>query len=196
MDLGADNYSLPGYFGKQRWDHYRLRAESHNTLTLDGENQDPEAEAPVVTYVTQKERSHAIADLTATYGAKAKRVRRGIAMIERSHVLVQDEIEAKEPVEVRWNFLTPADFAIEGYQATLTQGEEKLRVRILSPKGASFDVLDAKAPAAQRQQPEISNLTIRLPNKVSKATIVALMSPGDQEWERPVVQGLDEWAKR
>jgi hypothetical protein len=21
MDLGADNYNLPGYFGKQRWDY-------------------------------------------------------------------------------------------------------------------------------------------------------------------------------
>ena len=196
VDLGADSYNLPGYFGKERWSYYRLRTESHNTLTLDGENQDPEAEAPVVTYVTQKERSHAIAELKAAYGRKAKRVRRGLAMIERSHVLVQDEIETKEPVEVRWNFLTPANIAIDGYQATLTQGDEKLRVRILSPKGASFDVLDAKAPAPQRQQPEISNLSIRLPNKVSKATIVVLISPGDEEWARAVVQPLDEWAKR
>jgi len=34
LDLGADNYNMPGYFGKQRWTYYRMRAESHNTLVL------------------------------------------------------------------------------------------------------------------------------------------------------------------
>ncbi|MBI3920212.1 MAG: DUF4962 domain-containing protein, partial [Armatimonadetes bacterium] len=29
VDLGADNYNLPGYFGRQRWTYYRMRAESH-----------------------------------------------------------------------------------------------------------------------------------------------------------------------
>ena len=196
VDLGGDNYNLPGYFGKERWNYYRLRTESHNTLTLDGENQDADAEAPVSKYVTRQDRSHAIADLTTAYGSKAKKVRRGLAMIERKHVLVQDEVETKEPVAVRWNFLTPATIAIEGYQATLTQGDEKLKVRILSPKGAAFEVLEAKAPPPQRQQPDISNLTIKLPNKVSKATIVVLISPRDEEWERPVVEPLDEWPGR
>ena len=196
-DLGRDNYNLPGYFGKERWNYYRLRTESHNTLTLDGENQDPGAEATIVTYVTRQERAHGIMDLTAAYGKKAKRVRRGLAMIERGHVLVQDEIETSEPVSVRWNFMTPAAVAIEGYQATLTQGDEKLRLRILSPKGAAFKVVDAKAPPPQGRQPEVSNLTVQLPNKVSKATIVVLISPGDAEpTERPVVEPLERWATR
>ena len=34
MDLGADDYNLPGYFGGQRWNYYRLRAEGHNTLVI------------------------------------------------------------------------------------------------------------------------------------------------------------------
>ena len=46
LDLGPDNYNLPGYFGKQRWTYYRLRTESHNTLTLDGANQVVSARAP------------------------------------------------------------------------------------------------------------------------------------------------------
>jgi hypothetical protein len=46
VDLGADNYNLPGYFGGQRWNYYRMRAESHNTLVLnptDQPDQDPRA---------------------------------------------------------------------------------------------------------------------------------------------------------
>ena len=35
VDLGGDDYNLPGYFGRQRYDYYRLRAEGHNTLVID-----------------------------------------------------------------------------------------------------------------------------------------------------------------
>ncbi|MCM8821879.1 MAG: heparinase II/III-family protein [Candidatus Omnitrophica bacterium] len=30
IDLGYDNYNLLGYFGKERWNYYRLRAEGQN----------------------------------------------------------------------------------------------------------------------------------------------------------------------
>jgi len=30
VDLGADDYNLPGYFGGKRFSYYRLRAEGHN----------------------------------------------------------------------------------------------------------------------------------------------------------------------
>ena len=46
-DLGPDDYDLPGYFGRQRWSYYRLRTESHNTLLIDDQNQDPRAEARI-----------------------------------------------------------------------------------------------------------------------------------------------------
>jgi hypothetical protein len=32
VDLGGDVYSLPGYFGKQRWAYYRTSTVGHNTL--------------------------------------------------------------------------------------------------------------------------------------------------------------------
>ena len=47
LDLGGDNYNLPGYFGRQRWTYYRLRTEGHNTLTIDGANQALAAHAPL-----------------------------------------------------------------------------------------------------------------------------------------------------
>ena len=48
--MGPDDYNLPGYFGKRRWNYYRLRAEGHNTLTIDDENQEPAAKAPLIAY--------------------------------------------------------------------------------------------------------------------------------------------------
>ena len=33
LDLGPDDYNLPGYFGVQRWSYFRLNNHSHNTVT-------------------------------------------------------------------------------------------------------------------------------------------------------------------
>ena len=41
VDLGGDNYNMQGYFGKQRWTYYRLNTHGHNTLLIDGQNQNP-----------------------------------------------------------------------------------------------------------------------------------------------------------
>ena len=68
MDLGADNYNLPGYFGGQRWTYYRLRAEGHNTLLINPgpePDQDPKAAAPITRFESKPERAFAIADLAA-----------------------------------------------------------------------------------------------------------------------------------
>jgi len=34
MDLGSDEYNMPGYFGIYRWSYYRKRAEGQNTLVM------------------------------------------------------------------------------------------------------------------------------------------------------------------
>ena len=56
MDLGADDYNLPGYFSSlpgysagPRWKYYRLRAEGHNTLVINPggtPDQDPVGSRP------------------------------------------------------------------------------------------------------------------------------------------------------
>ena len=34
LDLGSDNYNMPGYFGSKRWTYYRMTNRSHNTLEM------------------------------------------------------------------------------------------------------------------------------------------------------------------
>ncbi len=80
LDLGADNYNLPGYFGRQRWNYYRLRAEGHNTLVInpgEGPDQDPAAKARIIRFESRPERAFAIADLTPAYAKNARKVWRG-----------------------------------------------------------------------------------------------------------------------
>ena len=45
IDMGPDNYGLPGYFGKQRWSYYRIGSAGHNTLTINDQNQALDAAA-------------------------------------------------------------------------------------------------------------------------------------------------------
>ena len=193
LDLGGDDYNLPGYFGKQRWSYYRLRTESHNTLTLDGENQDPRAAAPLVAFSASPQRSFAVADMTAAYKSKTTRAHRGIALLDRKQVLVQDELEASQPVEIVWNFLTKAKIETNGERATLTRGRAKLEARILSPQGAKFEIISANPPPPQHQQPDVHNLTVRLPAKTTQTRIAVLLSPAGAAEAAPKLEPLQAW---
>lgn len=196
VDLGGDDYNLPNYFGNKRWTYYRLRTESHNTLVLDGENQDPKAVAKIVAFSTGKERSHAVIDLSAAYKAKATKVMRGLAMLGGKRVLVQDEVVADDPVDVVWGFLTPAEINIQGGTATLTQGSAVLSMKILLPADARFEVISANPPAPQRQQPDIHNLTVRLREKTTSARIAVLIAVGKDAGEAVNIEPLDQWSGR
>jgi hypothetical protein len=192
-DLGSDEYNLPGYFGKQRYTYYRLRTESHNTLTFDGLNQSQDAHAPLVAFSSGQDRSFAVVDLTAAYQPKAQSVLRGIALLERKRVLIQDEIQTDKPVQVVWNFLTAAKIQNRGSDATLTQGQAQLHLHICEPIGATFQVISANPPPPQRQQPGMHNLSIVLSIKAKESRIVVLLSPGDGDGPAPKIEPLQAW---
>jgi hypothetical protein len=161
VDLGADNYNLPGYFGKQRWTYYRMRAEGHNTLIITSgseADQDSTAAAKIVRFDSQPNRAMAVADLTPAYAKHARNVMRGLALLERKQVLVQDELRADKPAEVWWFLHTPAQVKLgeDGFTATLRQGSAQLVARILSPPNAAFTVMDA-APLPASPHPEGQN---------------------------------------
>jgi hypothetical protein len=149
LDLAGDNYSLPGYFGGQRWDYYRLRTEGQNTLVLnpsDKPGQDPRAATKILRFVTQPNASFAVADLTPAYAPQATKVQRGVMLLGRKQVLIQDEIESAAPSDTWWFMHTPAEIKIEGdgSSAVLTQGKARMMAKILLPVGAQFSVMDAK----------------------------------------------------
>ncbi len=177
VDLGGDDYNLPAYFGNKRWTYFRLRTESHNTLVINGENQDTRAVAPIVAFGSKPERAFAVADLSHAYAPAVRRAHRGIALLERRHVLVQDELEADKPVEVLWGMLTPAKVALRGAEADLVIRDAAMSLRILEPQGAKFDTMSANPPKPQRQNPGITRLVVRLPGPVANARIAILMTP-------------------
>ncbi|MBI2947702.1 MAG: heparinase II/III family protein [Verrucomicrobia bacterium] len=184
LDLGADNYNMPGYFGKQRWTYYRMRAEGHNTLVLNpgpAPDQEPSAAGRITRFQSRPERAFAIADLTAAYARHAQKVSRGVALLDRRQVLVQDEVQSEQSADVRWFLHTPTkvELSEDKSAATLTQGDARLWARILSPAGAAFGVMKAEPletspkPAGQAQNAGISKLTVQLTR--SKETRLAVL---------------------
>lgn len=207
VDLGADDYNLPGFFGAKRYTYYRLRAEGHNTLVLNpdaGPDQDPRATARISRFVTEGPRAFAIADLTPAYARSAHRVQRGLSMIERRCVLVQDELEADKPADVWWFLHTPATVTTsdDGRLATLRQGGAALRARLLVPAEARFTVQPAEPlpcsahPERQARNDHVRKLTIHLP-ATAALRLAVLLTPQDDAASdvraTPRITPLSEW---
>ncbi len=207
VDLGSDNYNLPAYFGNQRWNYYRLRAESHNTLLINpgkAPDQNPRAVAPIVKFVTTPERAVAVADLTRAYSGQANRVERGLALLDRRQVLVQDEVQADQPAELWWFFCTPATVEINdaGTVAMLRQGTARLEARLVSPANATFKVMPAEPlpsspnPPRQASNSRYRKLAIHIEDAKSLRLAVLLTPLKEGEANSippPQLKPLEEW---
>ncbi|MGI6082089.1 MAG: heparinase II/III domain-containing protein [Limnochordia bacterium] len=188
IDLGSEDYNIPGYWGTQRWTYYRKRAEGHNTLVINPSkdvDQDPRAVSHIVFQGSDESEAVCIADLTPGYQQHARSFKRGIALMdERSQVLVQDELETLQPAEVWWFMHTRADITVDGdgRVALLEQGGKRMAVRILSPAGASFTVLSAVPlptspnPLGQNPNENVQKLAIHLP-EVTDVRITVQFTP-------------------
>ncbi len=194
-ELGADEYNMPGYFGAQRWTYYRLKTEGQNTLALNGENQNPGAAAPIISFESSKEGARAVADLSQAYRtAGAVQVRRGMALRDgRSRVLVQDELELSKPADVVWTMHTRAQATVAGLRATLHQGDKTLEAQILSPANAQFSFEEVNLPPPQRPTKGLGKLLIRLPKQQGALRIAVLLKPEADRGGEVKLVPLAEW---
>jgi len=194
LDLGPDDYNLPAYFGSKRWTYYRLATQGQNTLVIDGKNQDPRAAAPIAAFRSTPELALAVADLTAAYAGQAESLRRGIALVDRKLVLVQDELSGTVGSEITWQMHTEAEIDTAGNEAVLRLGGETLRVRVLEPKGAALRVAPAAPPPPQNQNRGVRKLLIRLPGQAGPLRLAVLFIPGSvAESSLPALKPLDAW---
>jgi len=193
VDLGADNYNLPAYFGSKRWTYYRLATEGQNTLVIDGKNQNPKAAAPIVTFRAGPERSCAVADLSAAYAGQAESVLRGIVLLGGRQVVVQDEIRGAAGSEIAWQMHTRAEIDVDGRRATLRRGDETLRAVIVEPEDTTFTVALATPPEPQNPNRGVRKLVVRLPGRERTLRLVVALVPDDVSDPVPPVSPLDAW---
>jgi hypothetical protein len=147
IDLGPDDYDLPGYFDHgtdansgPRWRYYRTHAAGHNTLVIGGVNQIPNAPTPILGSSIAADCKWIVFDLSAAYGLPAGAIRRGAALIGRQ-VIIQDEIAPDVSGDIVWAVHTGADpDSVAGSVARFRLGDDRFVARILEPSNASFEL--------------------------------------------------------
>ncbi len=171
VDLGSDQYNLPAYFGKLRWTYYRLNTHGHNTLLIDGQNQNPNGFAKITEFQSAPEKGYAKADLADAYKDQLKSVTRTVTL-DRSKltVTVKDDIGPRTNNSVKtvvWQMHTYAQIAIsdDGKTATLTQNGKALTAAIAASTNADlkFKVAPTTQSKAENPNKGVSVLTIDVP---------------------------------
>ncbi len=203
VELGADDYNLPAYFGARRWTYYRLRAEGHATIVYgpgSGPDQDPSAVAPITRFKGGGS-PLAVLDLSRAYRTSVRSAHRGFRLVEPGLVVVQDEMEADAPTDAWWFMPTRAqvDVASDGRSARLTQQGKALTVRIGEGCPGSIAVMPclplpgSPSPAGQQANAGYRKLAIHLPAVTSLRLAVELDARNGPLAELRPVRPLADW---
>jgi hypothetical protein len=144
MDFGMQDYeSLESkgiqLFGRtqdaQRWTVFRYTNLVHNTLTVDSQHQRVTGYAPIVSSANAPDNMNAVTDMSPVYNGFLSKSLRGVAIIDKSYVVIKDEIKTlSKPTVIRWTMLTPAAVKISGSNtAELTSNGKKLLMQVNGP---------------------------------------------------------------
>jgi hypothetical protein len=204
MDLGPDNYNLPAYFGAKRWSYYRMNNHSHNTVTVGSLLQNPKAEAPIVAYSSSPAKAFAIVDLSRVYPGASHSLLRGVAVLDRARVLVQDEWEPGDQAKstpLHWGMVTAAKIGLspDGRTAQLSLHGKTLQVELLSPADGKLVVESTRPPTEQENQNANTSMlaTTLAPGPAgAQIRLAMLLTPGGDKWQKlppPPVAPLASW---
>jgi hypothetical protein len=150
-DLGSDNYNMPGYFGKQRWEYFRLNNRSHNTLVIaDALQAAPMPGCPVTPW--QEEVDQLVGceiDLTRAYAKQCASAKR-MVFFHRANggATLEDRIE-KPTGDVRWAVVTDARFTIQGRTVKLQKNGKTLIMQRKDITGGEWQEFSLQPPTAQ-----------------------------------------------
>jgi hypothetical protein len=174
IDLGPDDYDLPGYSHEadQRWTYYRLRAEGHNTLAVNpgaGADQNHLGAGKITSFQSSPSGVELSADLTGVY-PEAEKVVRALSFVRGKSVRVSDTIKLRHGGEVWWFLHTRAQVnpSADGRTVILSQAGETLNLHLVQPQGARFEVGPAEPlpgsphPPIQAVNRGVTRITIHL----------------------------------
>jgi hypothetical protein len=182
VDPGRDDYSLPGYFGKERFRYFRTSTRGHNTLVVDNQNQPLDAKAKITAARPQGDGDYFfVVDLSQAYNIG--RVQRKFELSRGHSLKITDDIEGTSAHDIQWNLLTRANVDAKGQVAILSQNGRTLSVRILAPANGQFQVLPGAGSPPEAQAENLKRLTLNLAS-VKTAHIVVELGRADEDHTR------------
>ncbi|MDR0574371.1 MAG: heparinase II/III family protein [Tannerella sp.] len=150
FDFGAENYHRLESRGvnlwdrsqdSQRWDVFRYRTESHNTLCFNDKPQSVSAAARIDDVIETEKKMSAMSDLSAIYKAQILGVKRAVSLVDKKYVVIQDQLNVgSQFTKVRWNMLTEADKITftSINTAILEKDGKKLQMKVEAPVPIRF----------------------------------------------------------
>ncbi|HIV02873.1 MAG TPA: heparinase II/III family protein [Candidatus Aphodoplasma excrementigallinarum] len=199
IDLGGDNYNLPGYFNNSnvtngRWIYYRNRGEGHNTIILNP-NTDPskpadqplDTTATISSYTPGDNVGAGEIDMQPIYGQYTDSAVRSLRLDKltgRCDITDTLEFKAGTTNDLYWFMHTKATIQIadDGRSAVLEQSGKKLYVYITQGEG-TFEAVAAKPlesspnPDGQNANGNIRKLQIHIPDASGSFNLQVTLSP-------------------
>lgn len=190
MDFGMQEYeSLESkgiqLFGRtqeaQRWTVFRLTNLVHNTLAVNNQHQRVAGTAPLTATSTSPAFMQATADLSTVYAGQLASAQRGIAIIDKAYVQVQDEVATgNESATIRFTMLTPANVQITGTNtALLTKDSKQLQLDVQAPGQVTMKTWSTDPPNsydAPNPGTVLTGFEVTIPAN-TKATIITTLKP-------------------
>jgi hypothetical protein len=206
MDFGMQDYeSLESkgvkLWGREqdaeRWRVFRYNNFVHSTLTLNGQLQRVEGSAKIESSTATPAFMSATTDISSLYKGEATTVKRGVAIVEKQYVQVQDEIKnSDKATTVRWVMLTPASVQIhDNNTVTLTQNGKKLTLQVTQPAQVTFKTWPT-TPTHDYDAPNpgttLVGFEVSLPPNATQ-TLNVLLLPADVKPNNARHKALSDW---
>ena len=163
----------------QRWDVFRHKNSSHNTLTINNNKQLVAGNAIIETISDNENKMSVKMDLTSLYLLDTKKVERKISLENQKLVLIEDFVSTfDKDIIVRWNMLTKTSpKIIDNQTIELSQNEKKLKVKLKGIEGAKAYINSTVSPNdydALNSGTTFIGFEISIPANSSKKIIVSL----------------------
>jgi hypothetical protein len=183
----------------ERWKVFRYNNFVHNTLTINNEFHRVDGKADINSFSDNSDFINATSNISSIFGDKLKSCVRGIGIINKSYVVVRDEIETlNKPATIRWTMLTTADVRITGKNTNeLKKDGKKLTLKVAEPANIKLKTWSTKSPN-DYDAPNPGSILIGFETDVPENTHTALtilLIPQSAKSINHTALELDKWPK-
>ncbi|GAB4045697.1 heparinase II/III domain-containing protein [Spirosoma litoris] len=209
MDFGMQEYESLESKGvdlwnskqdSQRWQIFRYNNFVHNTLTINNGLQRVAGKAAITHYSNTPMFMNATTDLTDVYKESLTNANRGVAILDKSYVIIRDELETPSTeTTVRWTMLTPATVTLTGNKAELTKDGKKLILQVDEPARVELKTWTTNPPHeydAPNPGTTLVGFEITLPANTKTALTVRLIPEKSVNQAAKKVPPLAQWPSK
>jgi len=200
IDLGADNYFHPEYFGPRRYEFYVTRPEGHNMVVINPNKStglNLLSYSPIIRQESKPKGGITVMDLTDAYDMAKDYKRAYILDDDRRSVIIRDEIHLKNQSDVYWFMHTKGDIEITGKNtAVITQNGKKFLVKFITDAseyelsgGQAKPLETSPVMEGQLKLSSVRKITLKM-NASGKIYIAAKIIPYDDPMANGEVKNI------